>query len=387
MRLLHTADWHLGRNFHGASLLEGQAAFLDWLVELAAEERVDAVLVAGDIYDRALPPAEAVALAGDALDRLARDGRVVIAISGNHDSAQRLGFLAPVLARGGVHLLTDPARCGEAVELPGLAVYGIPYLEPDLVADRLECEIRTHDAVLGAAMDRVRAAHVRRAPGTPAVVLAHAFVAGASGADSERELAVGGAGQVGVGRFAGADYVALGHLHRPQTVRGGRYAGAPLPFSFSEAADVKSVTIVEFADIGAGGAGHQRPTVRTIPCPIPRPLARVRGTLDELLADPVLAANEPAWLEATLTDPVRPMDAMARLQKRFPHAVSIVFDPQGAQDAAEGSYAERLRGLSEEGVLVQFVRDVRGTEVTDEELALLRAALDAGRTRVLERQR
>ncbi len=378
MRVLHTADWHIGRSFHGASLLEQQASFLDWLVELAREEQVDGVLVAGDIYDRALPPAEAVQLAGEGLDRLARDGRQLVAIAGNHDSAQRLGFLAPVLARGGVHLRTEPLSCDQPVELGGAAIYGIPFLEPDLVARPLGIEERTHDAVLGAAMGRIRAAHARLEPGVACVVLAHAFVAGASSAASERELAVGGAAQVGTRLFAGADYVALGHLHRPQAIRGGRYAGAPLAFSFSEVADVKSVTVVELHRPG-------EVRTRTIPCPVPRPLARLRGALDELLGDPILAASESAWVEATLTDPVRPMDAMARLQRRFPHAVSIVFEPQGAGAQTERSYGQRLRGLSEEQVLAAFVRDVRGSDADEDEMSLLREALDAGRTRQLQR--
>lgn len=378
MKLLHTADWHIGRNFHGASLLEQQASFLDWLVDIAGEEEVDAVLVAGDIYDRALPPAEAVCLAGEGLDRLARDDRQLVAIAGNHDSAQRLGFLAPVLARGGVHLRTDPLSCDQPVEVEGTAIYGIPFLEPDLVAGVLGVQERSHDAALRAAMDRIRAAHARLRPGTACVVMAHAFVAGASSAASERELAVGGAAQVGAGLFAGANYVALGHLHRPQAIRSGRYAGAPLAFSFSEVADVKSVTIVELD-------GPDEVCTRTIACPVPRPLARLRGTLDQLLGDPILAANESAWVEASLTDPVRPMDAMARLQRRFPHAVSIVFEPQGAGAAPESSYARRLSGLSEEQVLAAFVRDVRGTEADGDEMSLLREALDAGRARQLQR--
>lgn len=378
MRLLHTADWHLGRPFHGASLLEHQAAFLEWLAEVAREERVDAVVMAGDLYDRALPAAEAVALASEGLGRLAHEGRQVVVISGNHDSAQRLGFAAPLLARAGLHFHTDPAACARPTVVGNIAIYGIPYLEPDLVAPGLGCAERTHEAVLAAAMAQVRTDLARRPAGTAAVVVAHAFVAGASTAASERELAVGGAGQVGSKLFAGADYVALGHLHRPQAVSGGRYAGSPLAYSFSEAADVKSVTIVEI-----GGRGQVQ--ARAIPCPVPRPLARLRGTLDELLGDPLLSAHEDDWVDATLTDPVRPLDAMPRLQKRFPHALCLAFEPEGERALSSDTYAERLRGLSEEEVLAQFVLDVRGSEADEDELALLRDALDAGRARQAQR--
>ena len=380
MRLLHTADWHLGRPFHGASLLDHQAAFLTWLAELADGERVDAVIVAGDVYDRALPPAEAVALASEGLAALAVGERQVVVIPGNHDSAQRLAFGAPLLARAGLHLLTDPRRCEVPVLAGAAAIYGIPYLEPELTGAALGAPGRGHAAVLGAAMARVRAAHRARDDGRACIVAAHAFVAGGAATASERELAVGGAAQVAAGMFAGADYVALGHLHRPQGTPGGRYAGSPLALSFSEAADVKSVTLVELAP------GEPRPRTRTIACPVPRRLTRIRGRLEDLLTDPALADRAGDWVEATLTDAARPLDAMARLQARFPHAVSLGFEPAGSV-VDERSYASRLRGLSETEVLERFVLDVRGTAGSEAELALLREALDAGRARRLERQR
>jgi len=331
MRLLHTADWHLGRAFHGEDLLSAQTAFVDFVVEAAREQRVDGVLIAGDLYDRSLPPVDAVRLASEALARLAEQAPVV-AISGNHDSAARLGFGAPLLARAGVHVVTDPAAAGTPIALGDGVVYPIPYLEPDLAREPLGVEERTHAAAMRAAMQRVRADLATRRPagglgGPPVVVTAHAFVAGGMPSESERDLAVGGASTVPALAFDAADYVALGHLHGPQVVGGGlgRYSGSPLAFSFSEAGQAKSVAVVELTAAGA------LPLIELLPCPVPRPLARVRGTLDELLADPQLADREAAaWVQATLTDPVRPSDAMERLRRRFPHAVALAFDPQGA---------------------------------------------------------
>jgi len=233
MRLLHTADWHLGRSFHGESLLAAQAAWADWLVELAAASSVDVIVVAGDLYDRALPPVDAIALADDALARLAAVAPVVV-VSGNHDSATRLAFGSSLLSRAGLHLRTDPTRSGEPVRVGGLALYAIPYLEPDAVRVRLGVEERGHGPVLAAAMALVRADLAVRPAGTRAVVVAHAFVAGAVASESERDLAIGGASSVPVATFAGVDYAALGHLHGPQRVgENGRYAGSPLAFSFS----------------------------------------------------------------------------------------------------------------------------------------------------------
>jgi DNA repair protein SbcD/Mre11 len=373
MRLLHTADWHLGRAFHGEDLLGAQAAFVDFVVDAARAAGVDGILIAGDLYDRALPPVDAVRLASDALARLSEIAPV-LAISGNHDSAARLGFGADLFARAGVHVATDPERIGEPVAIADGLVYPIPYLEPDLVRDALGAEERSHAAVLGAAMARVRADLSQRgATAGPSVAVAHAFVAGAAPSESERDLSVGGAASVSARAFDGVDYVALGHLHGPQAIGGGagRYAGSPLAFSFSEAGQAKSLAVVELT---AGAL----PLVDLLPCPVPRELAALRGTLDELLADPALAAWEPAWVQATLTDPVRPADAMERLRRRFPHTVALAFDPQGA-GALPGDSYQRLRGLDDDELVRRFVSDTRGRDADDDELELLHDALTARR--------
>lgn len=363
MRVLHTADWHLGRGFHGESLLAAHAAWVDWLVELAAASSVDAILVAGDLYDRALPPVDAIALADEALARLAEIAPVVV-VSGNHDSATRLAFGSSLLSRAGLHLRTDPTRSGEPVLVGDLAVYPIPYLEPDAVRSALGVEERGHGPVLSAAMELVRADVARRTAGTRVVVVAHAFVTGAVASGSERDLALGGAASVPASTFAGAEYVALGHLHGPQRVGDrGRYAGSPLAFSFSEATHRKSVALVDVT-----GAA---PEVELVECPVPRPLSRVRGTLEELLGDAAHEAAEAAWVEVTLTDAVRPANAMERLRRRFPHAVALQFAPSGARAGAEGSYAARLRGLSDLALATSFVEDVRGVPAGADEEALL----------------
>lgn len=370
MRLLHTADWHLGRAFHGEDLLSAQAAFVDFLVDAARSAAVDGVLIAGDLYDRALPPVDAVRLASEALARLAEVAPVV-AISGNHDSAARLGFVPSLLASAGLHLRTDPLSASTPIPLADGWVYAVPYLEPDLVREPLGIEERSHAAAMSAAMARIRVDAAQRSG--PVVVMAHAFVAGGMPSESERDLAVGGAANVPAFAFEGADYVALGHLHGPQVVGGGlgRYAGSPLAFSFSEAGQAKSVAVVE---VVAGAL----PLVELLPTPVPRPLANLRGTLDELLADPRLGAAEAAWVQATVTDPVRPADAMERLRRRFPHAVALAFDPQGA-GALPGDSYQRLRGLDDDELVQRFVADTRGREADDDELALLRDALTARR--------
>lgn len=275
MRILHTSDWHLGRSFHRVPMLDAQADYLDHLVRTVREHEVDAVLVAGDVYDRAVPPLAAVRLFDDALHRLAAAGVPTVMISGNHDSAHRLGVGAGLIARAGIHLRTDPADCATPVVLHDaygdVAFYGLPYLEPALVKDTLGATKAGHEAVLTAAMDRVRADLADRPATTRSVVLAHAFVAGGEPSDSERDITVGGVAAVPAGVFDGADYTALGHLHGCQTVTERvRYSGSPLAYSFSEATHRKTMWLI---DLGAGG----ELSAERIDCPAPRPLARLRG--------------------------------------------------------------------------------------------------------------
>ncbi|MFC9394913.1 exonuclease SbcCD subunit D [Streptomyces sp. NPDC057027] len=386
MRLLHTSDWHLGRSFHRVGLLEAQAAFLDHLVATVHAHDVDAVLVAGDVYDRAVPPLPAVELFDTALHRLAEAGVPTVMISGNHDSARRLGVGAGLIERAGIHLRTDPDGIGTPVVLTDahgeVALYGLPYLEPALVRERLGAEKAGHEAVLAAAMDRVRADLATRSAGTRSVVLAHAFVAGGAPSDSERDITVGGVAAVPTGIFDGVDYVALGHLHGSQTLTPRvRYSGSPLAYSFSEADHRKTMWLIDLGEDGTITADVR------LDCPVPRPLARIRGRLDDLLADPALAPHEQSWVEATLTDPVRPADPMARLTERFPHALNLVFDPERTGDDRGASYAQRLRDRSDQQIAEDFVAHVRGGAALDgAERSVLYGAFDDVRVDTAERE-
>ncbi|MEU2991073.1 exonuclease SbcCD subunit D [Streptomyces griseoincarnatus] len=377
MRFLHTSDWHLGRSFHRAGMLGAQAEFIGHLVSTVREREVDAVVVSGDVYDRAVPPLSAVELFDDALHRLAGLGVPTVMISGNHDSARRLGVGAGLMGRAGIHLRTEPSACGTPVLLPDahgdVAFYGLPYMEPALVRDEFGVDRAGHETVLAAAMERVRADLAARPAGTRSVVLAHAFVTGGEPSDSERDIAVGGVASVPAAVFEGVDYVALGHLHGCQTLTDRvRYSGSPLPYSFSEAGHRKSMWLVDLAADGSVDAER-------VDCPVPRPLARIRGTLEDLLADPALVPHEEAWVEATLTDPVRPADPMARLAERFPHTLALVFDPDRPPDDPDVSYARRLAGRDDQQIAEDFVAHVRGAGPDAHERTVLRDALDAVR--------
>ncbi|MDQ4053018.1 MAG: exonuclease SbcCD subunit D [Actinomycetota bacterium] len=372
MRILHTSDWHLGRCFHREGMLTHQAAYVDHLLEVVDSERVDLVVVSGDIYDRALPPVDAVRLADDTLVRLARSRARVVLTSGNHDSAQRLGFSSRLIDEAGVHIRADASEVGSPVLLGDdhgpVAVYGIPYLDPHAVAEPWQLSGRTHEAALTEAMVRVRRDLERQPAGTRSVVLAHAFVAGAQPSDSERDISVGGVSLVPTSLFEGIDYAALGHLHGQHTLTDRvRYSGSPLAYSFSEAGHRKGSWLV---DLGASAM-----TAEPVEAPVPRPLARLRGSLEELLREPAHAAHEGSWVEATLTDAVRPSQAMERLRRRFPHTLVLGFGTPAPSLGAPGAAATHAR--SDREIALAFMSEMRGERPSDAELGVLNTAIDA----------
>lgn len=376
MRLLHTSDWHLGRSFHGAALLDDQVAAIDTMVDIVRDERVDVVVVAGDLYDRQIPPADAVTVLSEALARLRSAGAVVVGITGNHDSPARLRFGDRLLAGAGVHLRGDVRSAGTPVIVPcrdggpDTCIYPIPYLEPEVARHFLgEPDSRTHELVLRSALDRARADLATRGR-VRSVAVAHAFAAGGTPCESERVLRVGGADRVSLGCFSGFDYVALGHLHGRQVFADGRmrYAGSPLAYSFSERDHRKGVWLVDIAPDGALD-------VRGVDLPVHRGLAVVRGTLAELTTAGRFSDAEDCWVQATLTDAILPRDAMGRLRERFKWAASLLHEPPaGARDVR--SYRERVAGRNDLDLVSDFMAHVTGSTPGDDDLAVYRGVLD-----------
>jgi DNA repair protein SbcD/Mre11 len=378
VRLIHTSDWHLGRAFHGVGLLDAQARFVEHLVETVRSEAVDAVLVSGDVYDRALPSPATVELLSETVTRLVDAGAQVVLSSGNHDSAIRLSFASGLLSRAGLHIRSSLDSIGTPVPVRGVRVYPLPYLEPSTTADALGAGERTHAGVLRAAMTRVEA-DLARSPG-PSVVMAHAFVTGGATSDSERDISVGGVSAVHPSVFDTADYVALGHLHGAQQVSGRvRYSGSPLAMSFSEHRHTKGSWLVDLDDDGSVDA-------RFVAAPVERPLRVLRGDLDDLLADPALADASGAYCQVTLTDPVRPLGAMDRLRQRFPHTVHLTFEPRGGV-VPISSYAAALgRRADDLDVCCDFLAHVRGGHpASGEERALFEQAVEASRVERAQR--
>ena len=408
MRMLHTSDWHLGRTLHRADLRQAQTAFLDHLVDTVRSEKIDAVLVSGDVYDRAIPPVDAVALCEDGLFRLRDAGARVIVISGNHDSARRLGFASALVDSAGVYLRTRVGALAQPVLLEDehgpVAVYGVPFLEPDAVRTDLppgpktpasltspknpkttknpkanasptdsdnDTPPRGHQGVLTRATDCIRADLATRG-GARSVVMAHAWVAGGEASESERDISIGGVGRVPAGLFDGFGYTALGHLHGPQTLGERlRYSGSPLPYSFSEARQAKGSWLV---DLGPDGNVQ----VERVPAPAFRRLTVLRGLLAELVASPAYTEFEDDFVSVVLTDTGRPEGAMDQLRRRFPHVLVLAFEPEG-RDAGAASYRSRVAGRDDLAVAAEFVGHVRNSPVTEGERRLLAAAFDDAR--------
>jgi exonuclease SbcD len=434
MRFLHTSDWHLGRSLHRADLRDAQAAFLDHLVETARDERVDAVLVAGDVYDRAIPPVDAVALCEDALARLRATGARVIAISGNHDSARRLGVNSALVDAAGVHLRTRPDRLAQPVLLHDehgpVAVYGVPYLEPaiglpdsghahdgDPVPDRASRDQvpqgwpsqdrapgeqapqdqapadrapgeqvsadraprpRGHAAVLGEAVARIRAdAAARGAART--VVMAHAWVAG--GADdrerdeSARRQLSGSERDIsvgGIGYVPAALFDGFGYVALGH-LHGQQTLAERIRYSGSPLPYSFSEKHHKKGSWLVELGLDGKITAERVAAPVHRRLTELSGHLEDLLTAAEYEPFRHDFLGVTLTDPARPEAAMDRLRRRFPHILTLEFRPEGVT-ADQLSYRDRIRGRDDLTIAAEFVRHVRNTDATAPERELLQTA-------------
>ena len=249
MKFIHTSDWHIGRQFHNVSLLEDQHHVLKQIIDYVKQEAVDVLVIAGDIYDRSVPPATAVELLDDVLNQICSQmGVPVIIIPGNHDSAERLSFGSRQLTHAGLHILGDLEKVIEPVVIhngkESIHFYGIPYNDPEHVNDHYDLKVANHDEAHAFLLEQIQSSLDAN---NTNVLISHCFIDGGEESESERPLSIGGADRVSTKHFKAFDYVALGHLHGPQ-FKGEeyiRYSGSILKYSFSEQHHKKAVTLVE----------------------------------------------------------------------------------------------------------------------------------------------
>lgn len=321
MKFLHTSDWHLGRQFHNVSLLEDQRCVLIQLVDYIKNNSVDAVVLAGDVYDRSIPPTLAIELLDEVVEQICGElGVPLIVIPGNHDGAKRLGFAAKQMKQSGLHIIADFEHMLEPVVLSteqagDVAFYGMPYNDPELVRHYYQVSVSSHDEAHQHLCQQITA---QFKSSQRKVLISHCFVDGAIESDSERPLSIGGSDRVSHEHFLPFDYVALGHLHQPQ-MKGEefiRYSGSIMKYSFSEQHHKKAMTLVELNDKGFVSATQ-------ISLKAPHNMRIVEGELDQILEQGKTDPNSHDYLLVRLQDKHAILDPMEKLRKVYPNVLHL----------------------------------------------------------------
>ena len=385
MRILHTSDWHLGRSFGPVSLAGEQERFCDALADIAADQRIELVVIAGDIYDRAIAPTHSIELFRDTVRRLRSAGVVIAAVSGKHDDADRVSPYDDLLDASGVYIRGGYEGIGRVIRHEfadgPLDLALLPFLDPQAAPDLFGAtpagesgeggdalerrRRRTHQSVLAAAMATTRAGLA--APRSLAV--AHAFVTGGSVSDSERQLEVGGTGEVPADIFDGFSYTALGHLHRPQDITRPtlRYSGTPMPYSFSED-HTKSVTVIDMDPTGVCA-------IDAIDLAVGRGVRTITGTIDELLEPARHPDAHERFVRAIVTDRETVLDAKARLERVYPHVVEVRLEPAGGRAAVAAGPTVEIHELRPIDAVTGFWADLEGSEPDGDLLDILTSAV------------
>jgi exonuclease SbcD len=377
MRIIHTSDWHIGKRLNQQSLTSSHEMFFDWLVDdVLTNQKPDLLVVSGDIYDRAVPPTDAIELFEDTLARIRSLGVKTLITSGNHDSRVRLGTNTRFMESSGLFFRTRLNQVDKPLVIEGedfdLLAYGIPYIEPDVDTGDAEHQWKvpaTQSDVLLEAMRRINLDVALRQKNTskPLKVLvgSHAFIVGAVKSDSERNIKVGTLGEARSDVFAGADYVAMGHLHGSKhgikAPDGSvlRYSGSPIPFSFSERDHLKQVLGV---DINANGIKEEG--IESHEVPQIRKMKQFEGTLEDLLGRKFEGTDD--WVKVVILDPKVEKDVFDTLKRKFPNLLELDFKRNSIGDQNSIAFAGQLRELSPEEVTRRFVQRVTEKEPSAE---------------------
>lgn len=387
MKIFHTADWHLGKTLHQFSLLQDQAEAIEQMIQIILAEKPDVVLLAGDIYDRAVPPAEAVALFNRTVSRLVLDLNIpLIAIAGNHDNAERIQYGAQLFDKQGFYIAgyaTYPMQPVVLNDAHGaIYFYLFPYTEPEnlrfvlknhLAEDDLAA-IQTHEDVFRWVVSHIQ---TQRNANDRVVLVAHAFVQGGTSSDSERKLLVGGAEYISTDIFNPLTYTALGHLHNPQHFNEGkvRYSGSPFKYSISEAKQRKVIAIVE---IGENSITESR----EIDIKTSRNLLVVQGKIEGnqfLLADNQTIVKEDDYIFVQLQNDEMQANAMAIIQKKYKNTLGLEWIALAQITGTKSLTADKIKTMSEEQLLAQFYQDLTGKPIDEVKMQIFNEVLSAAR--------
>lgn len=371
MKLVHLSDLHLGKRVNEFSMLEDQRYILAKILQIIEEEAPDGVLIAGDIYDKSVPAGEAVQLFDDFLCRLAKQQTQVFIISGNHDSPERMAFGSRLMDASGVHI--SPVYQGEITPFTMEDAYGrvdifmLPFLKPAHVRRFYEEEeIESYTDALQVVIE-----HMKLQPEHRSVLVAHQFVTGASRSESE-EITVGGTDNIDASVFKPFDYVALGHIHGPQSVERPtiRYCGTPLKYSFSEAGHKKSVTVVELLEKGTC-------EIRTIPLVPIRDLRELKGTYMELTEKKNYeGTNREDYIHITLTDEEDIPDAIGKLRVIYPNLMKLDYDNRRTRSHGDFSELERLEEKTPLELFSEFYEKQNNQPMNQEQRELIKQLME-----------
>lgn len=376
MKFIHTGDLHIGKVLHEMSLLEDQKHILQEIVQIAEREKADAVVIAGDIYDRSIPAVEAVSLLDNFLTQLSQRGIAVLLISGNHDSGERLSFMDSVLKKQHIYIAGDACRELTRVDFPGqeetVTFVLLPFVKPAQVG------AKNSDEAVRLILEREGLAGENTQKGRRYVLVTHFFVTDAGKeperSDSESPVHVGGIDNVEADAFSFFDYVALGHIHKPQQIgeRAIYYAGTPLKYSFSETMQQKSVILTELK--------NGKTTVRRILLHPLRDMRKIKGRLTDLIQPEITAqADTEDYIQAVLTDTEELIDPIGTLRGIYPNILQIILEKNERESEAAEKRAEAAEQKSIEELFSEFYMLLRGEEPDEERKNEVRQALDAAR--------
>ena len=385
MRFLHTADWHLGRIFYGQYLTDDQAHVLEnQFFSILKDEKIDGILLAGDVFDRAVPPIEAIELWDSIITRLAMDYKVpLFVVSGNHDGAERLEVGRSMLSQSGIHIWGSPHHALQPFEFEGVdgkvAICPMPFSEPRRIGDALGLGFATPFLETGLNLhnyDQMYQAwsnHLRNQvpKGMRSIAISHAFVMGGDVGGSERTLSIGGSEQVSPQVFKDFHYTALGHLHGPQRMGADyiRYSGSPLKYSFDEHTQKKSFTIVDMNTKG-------QVDVSTIPVDAKRDVVILEGYFEDLLNNKELQAkHKDDYVQARLLDTMPIMDGMAKLRQAYHRCMTIDLVGRVATPMADMDEAV-FKELNERELFNQFAETVWKEPLTEREQQYINSVWD-----------
>lgn len=362
MKFIHTSDWHIGRLFHNVSLLDDQRHVLNQLLDYIEEHKVDAVVIAGDIYDRAIPPASAVDLLDEVLTKITIGlGVPVILIPGNHDSAQRMRFASQQLKQSGLHILGDLGEITKPVIISSqtgdVAFYGIPYCDPETVRNFFQQDVKSYDEAHSYLVEQINSV---KSSTQANVLISHCFIDGAKESDSERPLSIGGSDRVSFAPCESFNYVALGHLHAPQQ-RGGehiRYSGSILKYSFSEQNQKKGLNLVELDQHGSALVTH-------LPLLPLRNMRVIEGEFARIIDHGKVDPHNQDYLLIRMTDRHAILEPMAKLREVYPNV--LMLEKPGMLISGDQTMNREKLKRGELEMFSDFFEQVSGQALNDEQ--------------------